>query len=261
MLTTLPLIDTALCEQVSFHLRLGAGSIVVFAKRTAIPVQCFTAECTFAYSGRLNLIETYILKAAAEFSPTTAELVDLTSLDEGLVRLVIRDLTRLGLLNGDDILTLTDKGRKRYHRILTETHIKAQVSVYLCSLTNKVHLLDPKARYVAVGGQDEELLGTNHLCQAKHSLSKDALLKALGSTTIENPWAEYRLLSIESVNADESLKGVPVGLFLIHDVLKDSLELRVIDLFRKERAPEYERLYDPEHVVKNAVSAAAHDTR
>lgn len=150
MFTTSSWIDEELFAQAYPYLNLGAGYNVVLAKRTAIPVKAFAAQCTLAYSGGLNLLESFVIRAAATFSPTIEEFVDLTAVDLDIAEYLIESLIRVELIcqNEDGALLLTDKGKEFYQRLLREDNIDKGIVGYQEFFTGQLQLLASENDFV-----------------------------------------------------------------------------------------------------------------
>ena len=121
MFTVSSWIDEELIAQVYPYINLGIGYKVVFAKRAAVPVRSFSAQCTLTYSGGLNIIENFIVRAAA-FSFTVEEFIEFTSGDLDIAEYLIQRLTKVDLIyqNEDGALLLADKGKDLYERLQKE---------------------------------------------------------------------------------------------------------------------------------------------
>lgn len=133
MFTVSSWIDEELIAQVYPYINLGIGYKVVFAKRAAVPVRSLSAQCTLTYSGGLNIIENFIIRAAA-FSFTVEEFIEFTSVDLDIAEYLIQRLTKVDLIyqNEDGALLLTDKGKDLYERLQKEEKSDKEDQVHKC---------------------------------------------------------------------------------------------------------------------------------
>jgi len=252
MFTTSSWIDEELFAQAYPYLNLGAGYNVVLAKRTAIPVKAFAAQCTLAYSGGLNLLESFVIRAAATFSPTIEEFVDLTAVDLDIAEYLVESLIRVELIcqNEDGALLLTDKGKEFYQRLLREDNIDKGIVGYQEFFTGQLQLLASENDFVNISDQDTQLLNINIEKILSLTIpSQEQLQETFLGMTDADPYFGYKLLSAQIQDSLEQ-KGIPVGVLLIHDVMTDSLHIKVFDLLRERFNPAFEQYYDPSHIAQ-----------
>lgn len=251
MFTVSSWIDEELIAQVYPYINLGIGYKVVFAKRAAVPVRSFSAQCTLTYSGGLNIIENFIIRAAA-FSFTVEEFIEFTSVDLDIAEYLIQRLTKVDLIyqNEDGALLLTDKGKDLYERLQKEEKSDKEVVGYQDYITGQIQLLPSADGFVPISEQDSQLLTmTTDALRSQEAISQEKLQETFLNMTDADPYFGYKVMSAEIKESTEEV-GIPIGLLLIYDLATGSLSVKVFDLLRGRIDPSLEEYFDSNHVAQ-----------
>ena len=248
-------IDEDLHKKALPKLNLGVGYHVIFAQPAQIPVKLTHFECTLTYSGGLNLLEQFMLKAAVSFQPDPNIFHKVTGIDLDLIQPLYCSLKNRGLLeeNGGIAapITATCKGRKVHKRLSQETEVEKNLVVCGDILTNQLQLFGPNHPFKQYNLEYNELLvgEVEGALGAALDPKVGDLNQGLRDMNPGDPFYGYRLIEAVEIPKKSGIFGRDVGLFLIHDVVHQDVAVRVFDLASELFHPELEPYFNPEEIL------------